>query len=491
MEIFIKAKSSRLIPLGMQGELNVTRVVFDTSDWLKDLPEGTVSLVIRRPGDVGDYLVPVTKDGSNIIWDVSNADTFYKGRGEVQLRYDGPNKIAKSIIYNTDTNRSLDDPTQPEPEPWKGYIDRIIEETRKVTEMTAQAESLPSDEEATAYYEDGVLYLGIPRGEKGDKGDPGEQGPQGEQGEQGPQGETGEQGPVGPKGDDYVLTEEDKEEIAGIVVPKIDKESLGLGNVDNTADMDKPISTAMQEALDIINAVIPDQASEENKLADKDFVNSSIATNTAYFRGTFTSVAELEAYSGPKTLNDYAFVVATDTAGNVVYNRYKYNGTAWAFEYALNNSSFTAAQWASIQSGITAELVTKLNNIEAGAEVNIINGVKVAGTELTPDSDGKVDIPVATYSTPGVIKAYRNNSDAAGFGIEPDGGLYLYIGGTSYDWSTRALLPNNSHRPVGISGLDSAVKAAMTDGVGAAWTETEQAAARTRMGVITPQKVVL
>jgi hypothetical protein len=35
----------------------------------------------------------------------------------------------------------------------------------------------------------------------------------------------------------------------GTYVP-LDKNSVGLGNVDNTADLDKPISTATQNALD-------------------------------------------------------------------------------------------------------------------------------------------------------------------------------------------------------------------------------------------------
>lgn len=92
------------------------------------------------------------------------------------------------------------------------------------------------------------------------------------------------------------------------------------------------------------------------------FVNSSVSTNTANFIGTFNSVEALEAYSGTVTNNDYAFVVATDAAGNTVYNRYKYQGASetWAFEYALNNSSFTAAQWATIQSGLTAADKTQI-----------------------------------------------------------------------------------------------------------------------------------
>lgn len=47
-----------------------------------------------------------------------------------------------------------------------------------------------------------------PKGDKGDKGDPGEQGPKGD---------TGPQGPKGDPGNDYVLTDADKQEIADMV----------------------------------------------------------------------------------------------------------------------------------------------------------------------------------------------------------------------------------------------------------------------------------
>lgn len=113
-------------------------------------------------------------------------------------------------------------------------------------------------------------------------------------------------------------------------------------------------------SISSIDEKIPAQASSENKLADKDFVNSSISTNTAYFRGTFESIQALELYSGEKTNNDYAFVVGIDAAGNTKYSRYKWNGLSWVFEYDINNSSFTAEQWAAIQSGITEEIVQRL-----------------------------------------------------------------------------------------------------------------------------------
>ena len=100
-----------------------------------------------------------------------------------------------------------------------------------------------------------------------------------------------------------------------------------------------------------------------------EFVNSSIATNTATYisnnGGPFTSVEQLNAYTGAVTNNDYAFVTGIDSEGNTYYDRYKaaVNGSSvtWALEYRLNNSSFTAAQWSAINSGITSVLVAKIH----------------------------------------------------------------------------------------------------------------------------------
>ena len=106
--------------------------------------------------------------------------------------------------------------------------------------------------------------------------------------------------------------------------------------------------------ISIINALIPAQATPQNQLADKNFVNSSIATNTANFLGTYSTLAEIEAIPNP-TNNDYAFLETADASGNNVYDRYKYSAEdgEWLFEYELNNSSFTAEQWATINSGIS------------------------------------------------------------------------------------------------------------------------------------------
>ena len=114
------------------------------------------------------------------------------------------------------------------PSQFDQFVELVIGETRKVTGMTATAVTLPAGSEASASYSNGVLTVGIPRGEKGDTGEAGPTGPtgaqgpigpagpQGEKGDKGetgaagpagatgpagPKGDTGERGPQGPKGD--------------------------------------------------------------------------------------------------------------------------------------------------------------------------------------------------------------------------------------------------------------------------------------------------
>lgn len=176
-----------------------------------------------------------------------------------------------------------------------------------------------------------------------------------------------------------------------------------------------------------IEGKIPAQATAENQLADKNFVNSTVATNTANFIGTFNSVAELEAYSGTVTNNDYAFVATEDQAGNTLYDRYKYNANTqqWVFEYELNNSSFTAVQWAALNSGATAtnigqiatntsaitslgtskqDVISDLSTIRSGASAGATAlQPATAATTYVPLSQKGVAAGVATLDNTGKI----------------------------------------------------------------------------------------
>lgn len=147
-----------------------------------------------------------------------------------------------------------------------------------------------------------------------------------------------------------------------------------------------------------------------------EFVNSSIATNTANYISNngepFTSVEQLEAYSGPVTNNDYAFVAGTDSDGNTYYDRYKatVNGSsvAWALEYRLNNSSFTAAQWSAINSGITSALVAKIHDHSNKDVLDGITSSDVANWNSKMDNQTAGNVSEPVYIENGIAKVAIN-----------------------------------------------------------------------------------
>lgn len=180
-------------------------------------------------------------------------------------------------------------------------------------------------------------------------------------------------------------------------------EGGGTSDFNKLTNLPKYGGVTMSGATDIPNteALIPATASGQNQLADKNFVNSSVATNTANFVGTFSTIEELEAVQNP-TNNDYGFVISTDASGNTVYNRYKYreSDASWIFEYALNNSSFTAAQWAAIQSGITSGDVSKLQGL---AEI------KSVGTGLDLDANNEISVDATVIATVAYVDGLVGN----------------------------------------------------------------------------------
>ena len=153
-----------------------------------------------------------------------------------------------------------------------------------------------------------------------------------------------------------------------------------------TVEVSESLKVKGKDITEIID-YLPNDVSKENKLTTKDFVNSSISTNTANFLGTFNTLEEIEALTDV-TNNDYAFWKTIDTLGSVVFKRYKYidDKQEWKFEYDLNNSSFTAEQWEAINSGITAELVAKIGDGSA-----IVPSITEAEYEEIPNKkDGQI-----------------------------------------------------------------------------------------------------
>lgn len=175
-------------------------------------------------------------------------------------------------------------------------------------------------------------------------------------------------------------------------------------NAANSGVTSSTVAQVGQNALAIsdVEGKIPTQASAENQLADKNFVNSSINAVAAYYITSdvagdpFATVADLDA--GPyfsqgslrePTRNDYALVTADENHDGKT-SRYLYDGSQWVWQYDLNNTTFTAAQVAAINSGVTsakvAQIDTNASNITALQTASANNYTKTnltAGTNMS------------------------------------------------------------------------------------------------------------
>ena len=153
-------------------------------------------------GDDGGFYMPVVDSQGNLSWAPSNSEMLPVESANIR----GPiGPTGESGVYVGDT-----EPTDEEIRVWinpageasealatKQYVDGLIE----TIELTPGPQG--------------------PIGPEGPQGPIGETGPTGPQGPQGIQGEQGPQGPIGPQGEpgqNYILTEADKSESAGMVV---------------------------------------------------------------------------------------------------------------------------------------------------------------------------------------------------------------------------------------------------------------------------------
>lgn len=185
----------------------------------------------------------------------------------------------------------------------------------------------------------------------------------------------------------------------------------------------------------------------------RDFVNSSVSTATANFLGTYDAHTDLgfttvqvDAFTDPPssqtesdvasalvtkltalhitpTNNDYVFVSVDKSSASETdwFWRFKYANSVWKYEYTLNNSTFTEAQWDAINSGLTSADKTTIDNI-GDARVNIIgSGANILGTFTTNQGGEAVDIILPDGSA-----QYLNQSAAFVLQSTPDYPDYPY-----------------------------------------------------------------
>lgn len=139
--------------------------------------------------------------------------------------------------------------------------------------------------------------------------------------------------------------------------------------------------------------------------------------------------------------------------------------------YLRKNSSNDTATWTY---GTWEKLLTDVNitadNIQSALGYTPVKDVQVGGTSIL--TEGVANVPIAGNKVPGVIGV-----DNYSIGVDANNNLFLF-GARKGDVDARS--GNIAIDPI---HMDYAVKAAMCDGKGAAWTADEQKAARERIGV--------
>lgn len=147
--VYIDAKEDEVIPLGRQGENEVTTVLFDVSGWADEYGDGEFTLLHERCMDTAPYECPITIEDYVISWVIRNVDTAYPYSGRAQLIYVVNDYVAKSVIYKTFTIKSIDgDPVFPDP--YDDWLRQMHEDAEFCRENMADALAAKEDAEAWA-----------------------------------------------------------------------------------------------------------------------------------------------------------------------------------------------------------------------------------------------------------------------------------------------------------------------------------------------------
>lgn len=157
----------------------------------------------------------------------------------------------------------------------------------------------------------------------------------------------------------------------------------------------------LQGEIDVISAVIPEEASDTNQLADKNYVNEKVSTDSATFRQTWNLVSDLglttaathsEIGAALATAittadnNDYSHVqipTADATPTKIAHTeRYKFNGTTWGYEFDVADPSSVPTSLSQLSDDSTHRLVTdtEKETWNGKAEVGTVQDEKTADT---------------------------------------------------------------------------------------------------------------
>ncbi|MGN1369404.1 MAG: hypothetical protein ACI4WX_11075, partial [Aristaeellaceae bacterium] len=122
------------IIIGRTSENGVKEIRFDLSPWLKKWPGMTATLIAKSPDDTM-YVASTTMDGSEIVWNITSADTATDGVGMIEIEgmVDDKRKISSSSA--TRVLPRMDGTIGEPPE----YKPSLLDEVAKASEEAQQS----------------------------------------------------------------------------------------------------------------------------------------------------------------------------------------------------------------------------------------------------------------------------------------------------------------------------------------------------------------
>ena len=218
-----------------------------------------------------------------------------------------------------------------------------------------------------------------------------------------------------------------------------DNTTSGLTATDVQAAIDEVVGgLGTAAAADIATTAIQEESTDDG-LVSAAQVASFVATEIAGLEGAMHFRGVITRQSGETDAQAIARVITDPEAGDVVVmsdnaKEYIYDGTAWSevgdeTEFVKKTTTIAGVD---LQDNITkTELLTALN-VADGAQVNVIESVKVNGSALTPDANKAVNVTVAEGATNGTVAV--NGSDVAVHGL----GSAAYENTSAFDASGAA-----------------------------------------------------
>ena len=191
--------------IGKQDEGKAETIDIDYSAWIERYGNGVITATFQGAEDAAPYDIVLTTANGIATWTVTKANTVAAGVGKLQLNYIVNDVEAKSLIWTVRVYPSMRASGEAPDgyQDWLTALQGLSAETQQnaqnaansateaeeyaeqakasadsITGLTVEAETLPAGSSATASFDADTdkLSLGIPRGDKGEKGDAGQDG---------------------------------------------------------------------------------------------------------------------------------------------------------------------------------------------------------------------------------------------------------------------------------------------------------------------------